>query len=295
MDTQLKDFSISALIEDEAERLASSLRQRLIPHSGELGTAREQVIRDFIQQQLPRRLAVSSGFVFDVHGHVSQQMDIVIHDAEVCPVFQAAGGVKFFPCEGVVAVGQVKTNITSATEFEDALQNLRSAKKLDRSGGGENVSSTKDEPIIPLENHLHQMFSFVFVINRCMKQESMCRGFYEHLWQNPRHEWPNMAFAFDQYFLTHSCTRGICPNPMDAFAIGLVDQVSNAELLLWFIRLLTQASVSTQTACFSYYKYMQGNEQPCTVFPYENMPVSSPIPEHLRMIPIPNWSRYEPE
>ena len=116
----------------------------------------------------PKRFAVSTGFVFDVHGAISSQMDIVIHDAEDCPVFTAPGEAKFFPCEGVLAVGQVKSNITSADEYEAALQNIRSAKRLDRSTRGRSHSTCSSEPIEHTENHLHQMFSFVFIINRCL-------------------------------------------------------------------------------------------------------------------------------
>ncbi len=293
---QNKEFSIATLIEAEAERLASSLRQKLIPHSGELGSAREQVVRDFIQQNLPRRLAVSTGFVFDVHGNVSEQMDVVIHEAEKCPIFQTPGGVKFFPCEGVVSVGQIKSNLTSCQELNQALKNLRSAKRLDRSGGEENVSEVSGQPMEPAQNHLHQMFTFVFIINRCMAAPSMVDAFYEHLCANPRHEWPNMIFAFDQFFLTHSCSAGICPNPMDSFAIGLVDESSTSELLLWFTRLLTQATTATHTAYFSYYRHLGGKRaRPWSVFPYEEMSQSHPMPEHIRSVSYPNWSRYAHE
>jgi hypothetical protein len=288
--SESRGFSVPDLIEGEAERLASSLRQRLIPHSGELGAAREQVVRDFIQQQLPRRFGVSSGFVFDVHGSISNQMDVIIHDVEQCPVFSAPGGAKFFPCEGVIAVGQVKSNITSAEEYELALQNLRSAKRLDRSTGGDSLSLETAEPIRPTENHLHQIFSFVFVVNRSLQKDSMIRALYEHLWNQPRLEWPNITFVLDQFFLTYSCSAGICPNPMDAFAIGLADKASKAELLLWFVRLLAQAVISTHSASFSYYRYLWGDKpRPWISLAFERAPVSTPIPKHLKEISIPEW------
>jgi hypothetical protein len=287
-----KSFSVSSLIEAEAERLASALRQKLIPHPGELGAAREHIVREFIQQQLPKRFAVSTGFVLDVHGAISDQMDIIIHDAEDCPVFTTPGEAKFFPCEGVLAVGQVKSNITSADEYESALQNIRSAKRLDRSTRGQALSTRSGEPIEHTSNHLHQIFSFVFIINRCLQKDTMFRAQYEHLWHHPRHEWPNMTLAFDQYLLSHCCHDGLCPNPMHAFAVGLVDEANRADLLLWFVRLLTRAVVSTHPATFSYHAYLEGEKpRPWASFPFADAPVKQPKPKHLTSIPIPEWWR----
>src|SRR5258707_8307675 len=112
-----RKFDIKALVASESQRLWVAFQQRLIAHAGELGGAREEVIRQFLAQQLPACFGVSSGFVFDMHGHASDQMDIVIFDRQNCPVFEVAGGKQFFPCEGVVCVGQVKSNVKSKAEY----------------------------------------------------------------------------------------------------------------------------------------------------------------------------------
>jgi hypothetical protein len=90
-----------------AVRMADELKQRLVPHRGELGTAREEIVRQFLRSYLPRRFEISSGFVFDAHGNLSQQLDVIIADGMMCPRFSVAGGVHFYPCEAVIAVGQV--------------------------------------------------------------------------------------------------------------------------------------------------------------------------------------------
>jgi hypothetical protein len=282
-------FKITDLISSEAERLVVAFRQKLVGHPGEFGKGREEIVREFLRLQLPKKFSVSSGFVFDVHGHISQQADVIIYDSQECPIFTAAGGVSFFPCEGVVAAGQVKSRITSKAEYESALQNLRSIKSLDRSAGATSISVGSGEPIVA-ENHLHQIFTFLFVIDKCLRTGPLTKALYEHLWKNQRSFWPNITYAFDQYFLTLCCHGGICPNPMDAFGISIVKGVPNSELLLWFSRLLTQAVAVTHVATFSYHRYLHGDKpRPWTCYGFEYAPVNGPIPEHLLEVRIPNW------
>ncbi len=130
------DFSLEAMLKAAGKRMRDDLAGRLIPHPGELGADREEIIRQFLRTYLPKRFDVSTGFAFDSKGHVSQQLDIVISNSMICPHFETAGGQRFFPCESVVAVGQVKSSLTTTSEFRKALANLESAKWLDRSANG---------------------------------------------------------------------------------------------------------------------------------------------------------------
>lgn len=70
--SQLKDMLTHA-----GQRMALDLRQRLVPHHGEQGAAREEIVRAFLRSYLPKRFEVSSGFVFDAGGRISGQTDII--------------------------------------------------------------------------------------------------------------------------------------------------------------------------------------------------------------------------
>ncbi len=109
--------------------MREDLAQRMVKHPGELGVAREEIIRRFLRAYLPARFEISTGFVFDSKGNVSKQLDIVIANALVCPRFETAGGTRFYPCESVVAVGQVKSSLTRDAELRSALANLESVKE----------------------------------------------------------------------------------------------------------------------------------------------------------------------
>jgi hypothetical protein len=132
----MKNFSLQEMLTSAGQRMRADLAERMVEHPGELGTGREEIIRRFLRSYIPARFDVSTGFVFDSKGNVSKQLDIIIANALLCPRFETAGGNRFYPCESVVAVGQVKSSLTSDTALQSALENLESVKELDRSANG---------------------------------------------------------------------------------------------------------------------------------------------------------------
>ena len=100
---------------------------------GQIGSAREVPVRDKLMQLLPRGVGVGSGFVIDSFGNTSRQMDVVLYEREVCPVFaiNQDPASTYYPCEGVIAVGEVKSAIDSR-ELEDIFRKIESVKKLRR-------------------------------------------------------------------------------------------------------------------------------------------------------------------
>jgi hypothetical protein len=110
-------------------------KSAVLPHAGEKGIAREDILRSFLEDYLPARFGVSSGFVFDARGQASGQMDIVIYDKASCPVLKVSSTRRMFPVESVASVISVKSHL-SASELADATSNLRSVLHLDRFASG---------------------------------------------------------------------------------------------------------------------------------------------------------------
>jgi hypothetical protein len=102
-----------------------------IEHPGESGTAREKALRALLSRYLPERAAIGSVFVIDATGDQSRQVDVVIYDRAYGVDFEVVGK-HFFPCETVLAVGEVKSQITSTERLREALGNIASVKSLDR-------------------------------------------------------------------------------------------------------------------------------------------------------------------
>jgi hypothetical protein len=64
--------------------MRADLAERLVDHPGEVGSGREEILRRFLRDYLPKRFDVSSGFVFDSEGNISRQLDIIVADAGIC-------------------------------------------------------------------------------------------------------------------------------------------------------------------------------------------------------------------
>jgi len=184
---------------------------RYVDHPLELGLARERLLVEYLLRLLPDRFAIDSGFVIDSSGSRSRQIDIVIYDKIIAKPFVVPGQVHFFPCECVVAVGEVKSNITSRATLSDALEKIRSVKALDRFSARKNlevavhglhghvdVQFMNDEPPINC-----RILSFVFT-SAALELGTMIGELRSHFASTPRSTWPNLVVSFDQYLISYS-------------------------------------------------------------------------------------------
>jgi hypothetical protein len=96
-------------------------------HAGEFGTYREHVLREFLRLCVPARLDIGTGFLINHSGEVSSQLDVVIYDRAAIPRIESTEHQRFFPVEGVCAIGEVKSRL-SKTALRDALNKLARAK-----------------------------------------------------------------------------------------------------------------------------------------------------------------------
>jgi hypothetical protein len=82
----------SAMADETLGRLAAA---DLVDHPGERGRARENIIRDFLTELVPRGFGASSGFIVDASGAQSRQQDIIIFRREYHPASQLAASSSF--------------------------------------------------------------------------------------------------------------------------------------------------------------------------------------------------------
>jgi hypothetical protein len=246
----MRSFTLPELLKSAGARLASDLADQLVPHAGEQGAVREVVVRTFLRSVLPRHLDVSGGFVFDCHGNVSRQVDIIIADTTVGPRFEVSGATRFYPCESVVAAGEVKSHSDSASKTWDALSNLKSVTELDRSAGGTAVAERTGAPLDHRSSHLDRIFTFLLTIDRPLAGDRAREVVAEYVTRSSPHVWPNVVFALNKYLITYCCDDGYCPNPHHARGISLL-QAEPSRLLLQFYVFLSQALVVTNVARMS--------------------------------------------
>lgn len=98
-----------------------------------VGAAREASVRRKLEQLLPRGMAVGSGCVIDSYGGTSKQQDVVLFEKDICPVFSVneTPETTCYPCEGLIAVGEVKSTFNKA-QLQDAFAKIESVKRLKR-------------------------------------------------------------------------------------------------------------------------------------------------------------------
>lgn len=98
-----------------------------------VGDAMEQPVKDQLEQLLPRGIGVGSGFVIDSSGATSRQTDVVLYEKDICPIFSINNTpcTTYYPCEGVIAVGQVKSILTKSL-LKEEFGKIASVKRLQR-------------------------------------------------------------------------------------------------------------------------------------------------------------------
>ncbi len=108
-------------------------RARKATTPGSVGSAMEASVQTRFNQLLPRGVEVGSGHVIDTFGGTSRQMDVVLYEAGICPVFSINNSPSstYYPCEGVLAVGEVKSRI-GKKELKDCFAKIQSVKCLRR-------------------------------------------------------------------------------------------------------------------------------------------------------------------
>jgi hypothetical protein len=100
---------------------------------GFVGTSREKEVCRKLELLLPGSIGVGSGCIIDSYGNTSKQIDTILYEKELCPVFSVNGTAEttYYPCEGVIAAGEVKSRLNS-TELADIFAKAYSVKKLQR-------------------------------------------------------------------------------------------------------------------------------------------------------------------
>ena len=101
--------------------------------SGLVGSAKEHPVKKKLEHILPAGIAVGSGCIIDSYGNTSRQIDVVLYEKNICPVYSINNTPEttYYPCEGVVAVGEIKSSLDS-DELEDIFSKIESVKQLKR-------------------------------------------------------------------------------------------------------------------------------------------------------------------
>ena len=99
-----------------------------------IASAMETAARKQLEQILPSGVGVGTGCVIDSYGRTSRQIDVILYERDICPVFRVNYDdpkASYYPCEGVIAVGEIKS-VIGKKELEDSFKKIASVKSLRR-------------------------------------------------------------------------------------------------------------------------------------------------------------------
>ncbi len=99
-----------------------------VQHAGDKGDNREEFLREFLKDHLPRQYGIAKGEIVTKLGEHSHAADIIIYDALNCPILYS-GKTAVVPIEGVYGIIEVKSSL-SKQEFVDAVPKIEKFKKL---------------------------------------------------------------------------------------------------------------------------------------------------------------------
>ncbi|MFO1153422.1 MAG: DUF6602 domain-containing protein [Rhodospirillales bacterium] len=116
-------MKVAAVLRGEAE-VAS-----IFPNGVDIGTARENIYREFLRQHVPSKCNVfSGGYLFAEDGAESKQLDLLV-TTDTIPRFNFYNrnndGKSFSPVEGALAVASIKSKLDK-NELDDALDGIAS-------------------------------------------------------------------------------------------------------------------------------------------------------------------------
>ena len=134
MYTMRNSFDTAGFVKTIGDELVRAFETARTATTSELvGDAMETPVRERLEQVLPQGIGVGSGCVIDTNGNTSRQLDVVLYEKGICPVFCVNNSPEttYYPCEGVLAVGEVKSAIDKRG-LSDAFAKIASAKAMKR-------------------------------------------------------------------------------------------------------------------------------------------------------------------
>jgi hypothetical protein len=156
MSTDSQRISLAKILESHSRWLTHAFEETKALKLGfDRGTGREEALRRFLRDHLPKRYGVDSGFVVNSHGMQSNQTDIVIYDALSCPVFSMETDKtrNAFPIEGIYGTIGVKSTLTPKA-FKEEIANSIAIREVADSHIAEMKKDAGGLQITPLVKHL---------------------------------------------------------------------------------------------------------------------------------------------
>lgn len=142
-------------------------RARELHQTGDIGSAREGALGQFLTAQLPARFSVADGEIIDAHGNRTGQTDLFIFDGSATRPLQVfPNGTVLLPAEAVLATVEVKSTLTEP-EVDKAIRGVHRVHRL-RPWGDAWLPPRQGEPA---DDRRARVFTSVFAYRSSLTAE----------------------------------------------------------------------------------------------------------------------------
>jgi hypothetical protein len=178
--------------------------------------------------------------VIDASGGTSRQVDLIVHRLAHYPFFEI-GGVRHFPVESVVAVLENKASMASSRDLKQALENVESVKRLDRSNGGENnvlggAFQATSERVDP-NRWTHQIFG-ALITEQSLSRDAVKMQLFDFMAARERRLWPNMYVDVSNLIIKYGREPGLAqPEPHQADFLLVSPRIGDTPRILPLVEL----------------------------------------------------------
>lgn len=233
-----------------------------------VGTAKENEARRKLEYIFPSSVGVATGCIIDTTGHTSKQTDIVIYEKEICPVFSINDTPEstYFPCEGVIAVGEVKSTLNTK-ELTDCINKIESVKKSNRHIEdslywrkycvNQGIMGAETQRFDQIKNEKDQIFGFVLCEHFGLKPETLIEKYVELVSSKQKHLVPNLIVSINDGIVVYidKYSNNVRNSIIDATGVYFVDcPHGNFQFLLMKLDYILRAGRSVSEIPF--YKYI---------------------------------------
>jgi hypothetical protein len=172
-------------------------------HNGSKGTVRENILREFLGQRLPKKFGLGSGEVVGRIKETSNQCDLIIYDAIDGLALISDISSQVYPVDCLYGIIEVKSKLSKA-ELTDCLDKIAKFKSM-ASGGA--ISSPAGGGMLwsyPRPRPFGAVFAFDLAGNSL---DSLVENLKEWQKDRPPSEWPNYICILGRGIIEY-CARG---------------------------------------------------------------------------------------
>ncbi len=170
-------------------------------------------------------------------------MDVVLYEKHLCPEYSINEdpATTYYPCEGVMAVGEIKSSMAS-TDLEDTFAKIASVKKLRRYarrsddglgleatvpfrayGASTSGFGTEAEEFDQATNPFDQVFGFALAGSLALQPETLCTKYAELAALHERQLSPNLIVTLED----NQILAPLGKSPDKKLSIGISAQESD--------------------------------------------------------------------